>query len=239
MYRLLSTLILLMSVFFTACGADEEVDEPAPTKVKQSAVVYGLHGDTYRNREYVFKVSSLPVDDWTVLEISNAAKQDIDKVWKAAWIGANQDNEVLFNSTVSFLLMQPTSEDNFARTITEAITKQMPFIYILVEVQRITDIRTPKAYVQTLIEILEIVLPPDSFEVTQEGSLPSKDRRPGYYFETKLSDGSWGKQTVFLRNTQQESPPIYRLYFWAPGDQYEELLPVYNQIVSSVEFRLN
>ena len=239
MYRPLSTLILLMSVFFIACGADEEVDEPSPTKVEQPAVVYGLHGDTYRNREYVFKVSNLPVDGWTVLEVSNAAKKEIDEIWKAAWLGANQNNEVLFNSTISFLLMQPTSEDNFARTITEAITKQIPFIYVFVEVQKITDIKTPKAYVQLLIELLGIILPPGSFEVTQEGSLSSKDRRPGYYFEMKLNDGSWGKQTVVLRNTHQESPPIYRLYFWAPGDQYEELLPVYNQIVSSVEFRLN
>ena len=185
------------------------------------------------------KVSNLPVDEWTVLEISNAAKREADKIWKEAWTGANEGNDVLFNSTVSLLLMQPTSEDNFARTITEAVTKQIPFIYVLVEAQKISDIRTPKAYVQTLIEMLEIVLPPDSFEVTQEGSYPSKDRKPGYYFGMKLIDDSWAKQTVFFRNTHRESPPIYRVYFWAPGDRYEELLPVYDKIASSVEFRLD
>ena len=87
MHRLLNLLTLLMAIFFIACGGDDE-DVPSPTKMEPPAVAYGLHGDTYQNQQYVFRVSNLPVNDWTVLEISNVARREIDKIWKEAWIAA-------------------------------------------------------------------------------------------------------------------------------------------------------
>jgi hypothetical protein len=195
-------------------------------------VLYGLHGDTYQSKR-VFKVSNLPVDEWTVLEISNEAAREAEKNWEEAW-----GNNARFNSVTSLLLMQPTSEDNFANTIVEAFERKMPFIYVSIESQNISNLRTPKAYVQTLIELTKMVTPPNSFEVTQEGSYPSKDHRPGYYYEIKWSNGAWEKSHSFFRNPMRESA-VYRFIFWAPGDQYEELLPVYDKIVSSVEFRVD
>ena len=83
MYKLLNLLSLLITAFFVACGGGEE-DAPSPVKMEPPAVVYGLHGETYQNQRYVFRVSNLPVDDWTVLEISNVARREIDKIWKEA-----------------------------------------------------------------------------------------------------------------------------------------------------------
>lgn len=236
MHRLLNLLTLLMAIFFIACGGDDE-DVPSPTKMEPPAVAYGLHGDTYQNQQYVFRVSNLPVNDWTVLEISNVARREIDKIWKEAWIAAAGEHGQL-NSVVSLLLMQLTTEQNFASTILEAVEKQIPLIYIFIEKQTISEIRSPRDHVETLIEIFDFILPADSFEVTRQGSHFSKDSRPGHYFEMRLVDDSQIKRTVFFRNISSESN-IYQISFWCPGDRYEELVPVYDNIAASVEFRLH
>ncbi|MDE0187188.1 MAG: hypothetical protein OXP71_17235 [Candidatus Poribacteria bacterium] len=235
MYKLLKLLSLLTTVFFAACGRDEEV-APSPVKTEPPAVVYGLHGDTYQHQRYVFRVTNLPVDDWTVLEISNVARREIDKIWKVAWIAA-AGGQVQFNAVDSFLLLQLTTEQEFASTILEAVEKQIPFIYIFIEKQKISEISSPRKYIETMIELLELVLPPDSFEVTQQGSHFSKDGRPAHYFEMRLVDGSRIKRTAFFRNVSSESD-VYQISFWCPGGRYEELVPVYDNIAASVEFRL-
>ena len=181
-------------------------------------------------------MSKLPVDDWTVLEISNAARREIDKIWKEAWFAAVGERGK-FNPIVSLLLMQLTPEQNFASTILEAVEKQIPFIYIFIEKQIISEISTPRKYVETMIELMEFVLPPDSFELTRQGSHFSKDGRPAHYFEMRLADDSLIKRTVFFRNVNSVSN-IYQISFWCPGDRYDELLPVYDNIAASVEFRL-
>ena len=236
MYRLLNLMGLLITVFFIACGGDEE-NAPSPAKMEPPAVAYGLHGDTYQDQRYVFRVSNLPVDDWTVLEISNVARREVDKIWKEAWIAAAGGN-AQFNTVDSFLLIQPTSDQNFASTILDAFEKQIPWIYIFIEKQKITEINSPREYVENIIEMLEFILPPDSFEVTQQGSQFSKDGRPGHYFETRSDDGSRNKRTVFFRNVSSESN-IYNISFWCPDHRYEELVPVYDNIAASVEFRLH
>ena len=236
MYRLLSLLSLLITVLFVACGGDEE-DVPSPVKMEPPAVVYGLHGDTYQNQRYVFSVSNLPVNDWTILEISNVARREADKIWKEAWITA-AGGHAQFNAVDSFLLLQLTSEQNVASTILEAVEKQIPFIYIFIEKQKISEISSPREYVETIIEQIAFVLPQDSFEVIQQGSHFSKDGRPGHYFEMRLVDDSQIKRTVFFRNISSESN-IYQISFWCPAARYEELVPVYDNIAASVEFRLH
>ncbi len=236
MYKLLKLLSLLTTVFLVACGSDEEV-APSPVKTEPPAVVYGLHGETYQHQRYVFRVSNLPVDDWAVLEISNVARREIDKIWKEAWIAA-AGGHVQLNAVDSLLLLQLTTEQDFASTILEAVEKQIPFIYIFIEKQIISEISSPRKYVETMIELMEFVLPPDSFEVTQQGSHFSKDGKPAHYFEMKLVDGSRIKRTAFFRNVSSESD-VYQISFWCPAGRYEELVPVYDNIAASVEFRLH
>ena len=66
--RTLAFLIAVMlAAFMMGCGSDEEEESSTPTKVERSEPTLGLHGDTFRNQRYVFKVSNLPVDGWTVL----------------------------------------------------------------------------------------------------------------------------------------------------------------------------
>ena len=95
---------MIVGILIVGCGGDDDVDSSAPTVEKEPELTFGLDGDTYRNRR-LFKVSNLPVDDWTVKEVTNTAHIEKD-----------DSSGTIFNEVVSLLLMQPTSEENFANT---------------------------------------------------------------------------------------------------------------------------
>ena len=66
--------VMIVGIFIIGCGGDnEEEDSAAPTVEKEPEPTFGLDGDTYRNRR-LFKVSDLPVDDWTIKEVTKAVE---------------------------------------------------------------------------------------------------------------------------------------------------------------------
>ena len=64
---------MILGIFIVGCGSDDDADSSAPTVEKEPEVTFGLDGDTYRNRR-LFKVSNLPVNDWTVKEVTKAVE---------------------------------------------------------------------------------------------------------------------------------------------------------------------
>ena len=212
--------VMIMGVFIVGCGGDDEADSPVLTVEEKPALTFGLDGDTYRNRR-LFKISNLPVDRWTVKEVTNKVIAEEEHI----------PGEVI-NEGISLLLMQPTSEEDFADTLEEAFEKGIPYIYIFIEVQSATDIKSSREVGLTLLE--QIGFQED--EVTDQGTIFSKDRRHGYFWVVAADDYK-GKQSFFVRSSEG-SRYIYRLVFQSPINQYDTYVPVYDKIVSSVEFRL-
>ena len=254
---------LIVGIFIMGCGGDDEEDSPAPTVEKEPEPAFGLDGDTYRNRR-LFKVSNLPIDDWTVKEVTKAVEGENGENF-IGWVPLplslytttyTREEDFFFdqvsNGVISLLLMQPTSEEDFVNTLPEAFANQIPFIYIFIELQSGTDFDSSK---NAGVHILESFTPPFDWEdkmheVTNQGAILSKDRRHGYFWEIVLSaenpplfneqildTESKAKQSFFLSRLENNRF-IYRLLFWAPTDQYDTYVSVYDKIVSSVEFRL-
>ena len=214
--------VMIVGVFIMGCGGDDEADSPVPTVEQKPALTFGLDGDTYRNRR-LFKISNLPVDDWTVKEVTNKVR------------GEEEDLPgVINNEAISLLLMQPTSEENFADTLPEAEENEIPYIYISIEVQSTTDIKSSREVALVLLEQTGV----QKDEVTNQGAIFSKDRRHGYFWEVTFNDiGFKVKQSFFVRSSEG-SHYIYRLLFVSPTGQYDTYVSVYDKIVSAVEFRL-
>ena len=260
------TVIVTMIVggFIVGCGSEDDTeDSPAPTVEKEPELNFGLDGDTYRNRR-LFKIANLPVDDWTVKEVTKAVEGKKEEDF-LGWVPLPlslyyttyaREEEFFFdqvtNGVISLLLMQPTSKEDFVDTLPEAFANQIPFIYIFIELQSGTDFDSSK---EAAVQILEVFTPPfdwqdKTHEVTSQGAISSLDRRHGYFWEIALSaenplffneqivdTESKAKQSFFLSRLENNRF-IYRLLFWAPTDQYDKYVPVYDKIVSSVEFRL-
>lgn len=232
--RKLSVLTLMTAamviIFMVGCGGDEAASPNNPViEEKDPAPPLGLHGDTYRNQRYVFKVSNLPVDDWTVKEIGSLSTRESFKRWEESF-----GRGARFNVHESLLLMQPT-EDNFQDTTTEAFDNQMPFIFVWVEKQTATEEKSPEDFAEGLLRIMRLIYIPGSFEVTSQGDIVSKDRVSGYALSLTFWDGDKQKESFFMR-PRGNTRFVYRFYFWSPGDRYDEVAPVYDGIVASLEF---
>ena len=115
----LITIIILMG-FITGCGGDEE--EPSHLiREESSEPPMGLHGDTYRNQRHVFKVSNLPVDDWTVLWYPK------DREQIGVWFKGSYNIDRFTNTGVIYLVMQP-AKDELQENRFKAFEKRTPFI---------------------------------------------------------------------------------------------------------------
>ena len=254
---------LVVGIFIGGCGGDDEADSPVPTVEKEPEIKFGLDGDTYRNRR-LFKISNLPIDDWIVKEVNKTVEGENEEdligwvplPWSLYTTKYTRGEDFFFdqisNEVISLLFMQPVSEKDFANTLPEALTNQIPFIYIFIELQSSTDFDSSK---NAAVHILESFTPPFDWtdkihEVTNQGAIFSKDRRHGYFWEIGLDAEipllfneqileaeSKAKQSFFLSRLEN-SRFIYRILYWSPTDQYDTYVPVYDQIVSSVEFRL-
>ena len=212
--------VVIMGICIVGCDDDNEAESPVPTVEEEPALNFGLDGDTYRNRR-LFKISNLPVDNWTVKEVTNKVRGEED----------NSPGTVN-NSTISLLLMQPTSEDDFADTVDEAFEKEIPYIYVAIEVQSISDVTSSR-------EVALTILKQTGFQeeaITNQGAIFSKDRRHGYFWEVTFESFK-AKQSFFVRSSEG-SRYIYRLLFLSPPNQYDAYVSVFDKIVSSVEFRL-
>ena len=254
---------MILGIFMVGCGGDDEEDSPAPTVEKEPAITFGLDGDTYRNRR-LFKVSNLPVNDWTVKEVTKAVEGEEAENF-LGWIPLplslyhttyTHEEDFAFeqesNEVISLLFMQPTSEEDFVNTLPEAFTNQIPFIYIFIELQSSTDFDSSR---EAAGHNLEALTPPFDWEdkmheVGNQAAISSRDGRHGYFWEIVLNAQtpqlindqifdieSRAKQSFFLSRLES-SRFIYRLLYWSPTDQYDVYVPVYDKIVSSVEFRL-
>ena len=211
---------VIIGIFIVGCGGDEEEESSNPTAEKKPALNFGLDGDTYRNRR-LFKISNLPVDDWTIKEVTNKVRGKLDDL----------PGEIT-NELISLLLMQPTPAEDFADTLEEAFERGIPYIYIAIEVQSVTDAKSSR-------EVGLAVLRQAGFqenEITNQGTIFSKDRRHGYFWEVTF-DAFKAKQSFFVRSSEG-SRYVYRLLFLSPPDQYDAYVSVFDKIVSSVEFRL-
>ena len=132
--------------------------------------------------------------------------------------------------------MQPTSEENFADTLPEAEENEIPYIYISIEVQSTTDIKSSREVALVLLEQTGV----QKEEVTNQGAIFSKDRRHGYFWEITFSDIDFKvKQSFFCEEFQKVAVIFIGFYLYRRLANTIPYVSVYDKIVSAVEFDFN
>ena len=228
---------LCLLVMLFSC-ADESSDNALGlvTKENLSLPKLGLHGSEYRNQRYLFKLLGLPINNWTVQEISNKNTSDAFLDWEEIF-----GFKVEVNEMDSLLLMEPVSESDFVYQLVDVLENKLPHILIWVEKQTVSDINTPKDYVEGLLETIEFLnevgaLRENALEVTDQGKILSADRVGGYYYDIVDDDGRHRKASLFMRSTSNTFY-IYHYDLWTPDQaSYEKYLQIYNQMLSTLAF---
>ena len=228
---------LCLLVMLFSC-ADESSDNALGlvTKENLSLPKLGLHGSEYRNQRYLFKLLGLPVNNWTVQEISNKNTSDAFLEWEEIF-----GFKVEVNEMGSLLLMEPVAEADFVFQLVDVLENKLRHILIWIEKQTVSDINTPKDYVEGLLETIEFLnevgaLRENALEVTDQGKILSADRVGGYYYDIVADDGRHSKASLFMRSTSNTFY-IYHYDLWAPDQaSYEKYLQIYNQMLSTLAF---
>lgn len=235
---------LCLALALYGCGDDTgdttEPDDDDDTPIGEIKTA-GLDGDTYRNTEFLFKLTKLPADDWTIEEVSNLASYDVLKAWKAAF-----DPGTKFNKSEDLLLLEPAAAADFADTLMGAYEAQIPYIFLQIEEQTATDFNNPRLYAQGHLDQIALVYAAEQFEVGEKLEFMSRDRMPGYSYEIRwleFEDPETGattmnvgkaKEAYFMRSTSTDF--VYHLSYWAPEDMYEEYIAIFDDIVTFMEF---
>ncbi len=255
---------LIVGIYIAGCGGDDAEDSPAPTVEKEPEPTFGLDGDTYRDKR-LFNISNLPVDDWTVKKVTSAVTKGGPDENLESWAPlpfslyrvVSEEGETALhqvsNDSIPLLFMQPTSEADFVDTLPKAFENRIPFIYIFIEVQSVTDFDSSKEIAAALLKQFMSIWDAnyEGHELIDEGQIFSQDRRRGYFWEIapngKIPEfmekhifdhvENKAKQSFFIGRLEGNRF-VFRLLFWAPADQYDTYVSVYDKIVSSVEFRL-
>ena len=228
---------LCLLVMLFSC-ADESSDNvlSSVTKENLSLPKLGLHGSEYRNQRYLFKLLGLPVNNLTVQEISNKNTSDAFLDWEEIF-----GFKVEVNEMDSLLLMEPVAESDFVYQLVDVLENKLPHILIWIEKQTVSDINTPKDYVEGLLETIEFLnevgaLRENALKVTGQGKILSADRVGGYYYDIVADDGRHSKASLFMRSTSNTFY-IYHYDLWTPDQaSYEKYLQIYNQMLSTLAF---
>ena len=229
--------LLCLSVMLFSCG-DESSNNALDsiTKENLSLPKLGLHGSEYRNQRYLFKLLDLPTNNWTIREINNKNTIDAFLDWEEIF-----GFKVEVNEMDSLLLMEPVIESDFVYQLVDVLENKIPHILIWIEKQTVSDINTPKDYVEGLLETIEFLnevgaLKKNALEVTDQGKILSADRVSGYYYDIIADDGRHSKASLFMRSTSNTFY-IYHYDLWAPDQaSYEKYLQTFNQMLSTVAF---
>ena len=229
--------LLCLLVMLFSC-ADESSDNvlSSVTKENLSLPKLGLHGSEYRNQRYLFKLLGLPVNNWTVQEISNKNTSDSFLDWEEIF-----GFKVEVNEMDSLLLMEPVAESDFVYQLVDVLENKLPHILIWIEKQTVSYINTPKDYVEGLLETIEFLnevgaLRENALKVTGQGKILSAARVGGYYYDIVADDGRHSKASLFMRSTSNTFY-IYHYDLWTPDQaSYEKYLQIYNQMLSTLAF---
>ena len=228
--------LCLLVMLFSCAGESSDNALGLVTKENLSLPKLGLHGSEYRNQRYLFKLLGLPINNWTVQEISNKNTSDAFLDWEEIF-----GFKVEVNEMDSLLLMEPVAESNFVYQLVDVLENKIPHILIWIEKQTVSDINTPKDYVEGLLETIEFLnevgaLRENALKVTGQGKILSADRVGGYYYDIVADDGRHSKASLFMRSTSNTFY-IYHYDLWAPDQaSYEKYLQIYNQMLSTLAF---
>lgn len=230
--------VCLVSSMTIGCGGGESESpdgSSAPLGMDKPKSPLGLHDDTYRNQRHVFKVSNLPVDDWTILVRSDP--EDLIRIaeWDDALASKRDRPFVLLHQikadsppSETYLLMQPTVQ-NYQNTFRKAFDNQTPFMSISIEGQTVPDRSSMREFIALYIEQKKEFLTDTSEEsiITSVGTAQSLKA-------TVKADGSKIAYTLLLR-TRTDPDKIFRFLYWAPANRFDEYLSIYEGIISSFE----
>ena len=223
---------MLLVLLLVGCGEEITKEGEKPKAVVETEPPYGLSGSTYRNKNLVFKVSNLPVDEWSVYVDDHPIVKELTNSYLENDPSKNEMLVVLmayFPKGEYIILPEELPPNEVDALKDKELKPATALLEIAVETQVGIDIRSAKEFATGWME----ERPQNQYE--KQGVVRTKDSYVGYKFYYVKPDGDKGGIAYFIRSRGNTK----RVYRMAYGDKAEEVnrgRKAFDNLLANLEF---
>ena len=209
---------VLVSVFLFSCGQQNVTKDILETK-EVDDTPYGLAGNTYRNKNLVFKITNLPVDSWAIYADNHPLISELTLDY------AKDTNTNQF--VVLLLASYPKKEYKSRLDESNGILADLE---IGMETQTKTDKRSAEDFSNGFMQSY-----PENEYYEKEG-VRTKDSYSGYkFYYTHRASGIKGGIAYFIRSSRN-TKRVYRLLYRAKSEEANIGREAFENMLENLEF---
>ena len=225
-------------LFLLGCG-EEETDVVKESNQNQNQISseapLGLSGETYRNQRFLFKVSNLPMEGWSIFTVET----EVGREFLTGFYGEKEEGE---HDSHRLLSTVPFIVDNFAEySEKKDKANRQGEISILVEVISKAEVKLIRS-AEDLAQVYKLQKAALGLPMKSEKQVVSADGYSGYAIYGDISED--GEQAeygyAFFTRPSGKSQRIYRLAYvevYRVGET-SKYKGIFEQMVASLEFNI-
>ena len=230
MMRKLSWMSLVLLVL-VGCGEEITKEEVKPKTVVETEPLYGLNGRTYRNKNLVFKVANLPVDEWSVYVEGHPFVQEGTKSYIEKDPSKNEMLVVLkaYFPKGEYIRLPAELPPNEVEALKDKELKPaIATLEIAVETQIGTDDRSAKEFAKGWMKGYS------NNTFGEQGTIRTKDSYVGYRFYYVRPDGDKAGIAYFIRS-RGNTKRGYRIAY-IEAEESDRGRKTFDNLLSNLEF---
>ena len=236
--RLTSLIVILLCIFLLISCGDEDTDNSTTKEVIEDAPL-GLSGNTYRNQDYLFKISNLPVEEWSLFIADYPEQKEAINLALYGEKDYIPDTSKRTNRGTNLMIMalgKGLSAEQLKQTWNDSTIQALA---MNIEVQVVTNYTSGEGIAKHYkIQKKE----QDDIELGDIKQIRTKDGFSGHRidgYSIKNPDVKIG-YAFFVRSAGNASR-IYRFWYMTSGTDVEKRTKVqstFDQIIASLEFNI-
>ena len=229
----LLTFILLGSLLIS-CGDEKSENSNSIVKEEVDDAPLGLSGNVYRNQKYLFKISNLPVNEWSIFCADYPEQKEIINIYLYGEKDYVPDTSFRSNIRKDLLLLSPgknVSADDL-RQMYEG-NREIHIVSMDIEEQVVTNYTSGEGIAKHYKMQKQ-----DMFKFGEIKRMRTKDgfsgyRMDGHYIEDETIKIGY---TFFVRSSANSSR-MYRFSYLDAG-KTDDVKKVFDEVLSNLEFNI-
>ena len=224
--------VLLVLLVLVGCGEEITKEEVKPKTVVETEPPYGLNGSTYRNKNLVFKVSNLPVDEWSVYVDGHPIVQEGTKRYIENDPSKNEMQVILkayFPKGEYIILPEELPPNEVEALKDKELKPAIAMFEIAVETQVGTDDRSAKEFAKGWMKGYS------NNTFGEQGTIRTKDSYVGYRFYYVKPDGDKAGMAYFIRS-RGNTKKVYRIAYKAKAEEGDRGRKTFDNLLANLEF---
>ena len=239
--RLTSLIVILLCIFLLISCGDEDTDN-STTKEDAEDAPLGLSGGTYRNQKYLFKISNLPVDEWSIFLADNPEQKEAINFMLHGDKKYVPDTSVKSNLADHLILITPgksVSADDLRQMATDLVSGQKAAHWILMTIEEQTVTKAKSSESLAKMYMNDDARKAYKFDETEE--IRTKDGFSGHRIDgVYREDDNTKIGFAFFMRSSTNTSRVYRINYFGKKEleKTAKIRQVFDQIVASLEFNI-